>query len=288
MTKRQEVLIATVGTEPQVVTLVLDSLLAKGCDIKEVALLYTGASLITAGIEKIQKEIESEMYPPISLELVLITDGENILDDFRSAADVSVMSKIVFKTIKAYKQKGLIVNLSVAGGRKVMGILAMVVAQMLFKPEDRLWYFLTEGWKPGDKQEMHISDHNSHLLIEIPVMRWEKASILLGVEEFANPMEIIHWQEKLDNNQKMQRRREFVEHWLSKAERLVTELVCQGWDNAAIAQHLNKQERTVANQMTSIYAKLDEWLGFPDYRVERSILIAELAPYFALGIDNTG
>jgi len=40
--------------------------------------------------------------------------------------------------------------------------------------------------------------------------------------------------------------------------------------------------------LTSIYGKLYEWLDFPEGRVERSILIAELAPYFALQIDDTG
>jgi len=64
-----------------------------------------------------------------------------------------------------------------------------------------------------------ISDHNCHLLIEVPVVRWEESSLLLGMEEFASPLDLIRWQEKLINNKKMRRRREFVEHWLLKAER---------------------------------------------------------------------
>jgi CRISPR-associated protein Csx14 len=53
-------------------------------------------------------------------------------------------------------------------------------------------------------------------------------------------------------------------------------------DNSRIAAKLRKTERTVANQLTSVYNKLNEWLGFPDVTVGRSILIAELAPYFAI------
>jgi len=52
-------------------------------------------------------------------------------------------------------------------------------------------------------------------------------------------------------------------------------------DNASIAAHLRKKEQTVANQLHSIYEKLREWLGFPESRVERSVLIAEFAPYFS-------
>ncbi|MDI9480516.1 MAG: helix-turn-helix transcriptional regulator, partial [Bacillota bacterium] len=136
--------------------------------------------------------------------------------------------------------------------------------------------------------DMHIIDNNSHLLIEVPVVRWEESSLLLGMEEFVSPMDLIHWQEKLINNKKMRRKREFVKYWLSKAEEEVARLACQGWDNATIARQLHKKERTVVNQLTSIYGKLYEWLEFPEYRVERSILIAELAPYFTLNIDQTG
>jgi len=197
---QEETLIATVGTESQVVTLVLDSLLSKGCNIGELVLLYTEAPSVISGIEKIEHEIGN--YSPIIIRRVLIVGGGNALDDFRTADDVNIMSKIIYQVIKGCKQKGMTVHLSVAGGRKVMGIMAMVVAQMLFRAEDRLWYLLTEGLKSGDRQEMHINDHNSHLLIEIPVVRWEEASLLLGMEEFADPMDLIHWQENLDKNKK--------------------------------------------------------------------------------------
>lgn len=285
---QSEVLIATVGTEPQVITLMLDALLVRGCNISEVALLYTQSPLIIRGIEKIQCEIESELYPCINLKKVLIAGEKSVLDDFRTANDVNSMLKTIYKVVKEYKQKRATIHMSVSGGRKVMGIMAMVVAQMLFRGGDRLWYLLTEGWKPGDSQEMHISNYHNHLLIEVPVIRWEEGSLLLGMEEFATPMDLIRWQENMINNKKMRRRKEFVERWLSKAERQVARLACQGWGNAAIAEHLHKQERTVVNQMTSIYGKMYEWLEFPDCKVERSMLIAELAPYFTLRIDDTG
>jgi DNA-binding CsgD family transcriptional regulator len=81
----------------------------------------------------------------------------------------------------------------------------------------------------------------------------------------------------------MRRRGEFLCHWLSAAEREVVELlVREGSDNAGIARRLHKSEHTVANQLTRVYAKLHEFLGFPEATTGRSVLIAELAPYFAL------
>ena len=59
-------------------------------------------------------------------------------------------------------------------------------------------------------------------------------------------------------------------------------MACRGYDNATIASRLGKREQTVANQLRSVYEKLREWLGFPDYNVDRSVLIAQFAPYFAM------
>ena len=59
-------------------------------------------------------------------------------------------------------------------------------------------------------------------------------------------------------------------------------LACLGYDNAAIAAKLAKQEQTVANQLRGVYEKLRELLDFPDYTVDRNVLISRFAPYYSL------
>jgi CRISPR-associated protein Csx14 len=79
------------------------------------------------------------------------------------------------------------------------------------------------------------------------------------------------------------RKREFVEYKLTPAERKLVRLACKGLDNAALARQLYKSEKTVANQLTSIYEKLREWRSFrADIPVSRAVLIAEFATYFAM------
>jgi CRISPR-associated protein Csx14 len=111
---KPEILIATVGTEPQVITLVLDALLSRGCDISEVALLYTQSQLIIRGIEKIHCELESDLYPLITLKKDLIAGEKNAVDDFRTANDVNSMLKTIYTVIQEYKQKGATIHLSVS------------------------------------------------------------------------------------------------------------------------------------------------------------------------------
>ena len=283
-----EVLIATVGSEPQVVSWLLECLIDESLNINEVALIYTSSPNILASIEILETEFTTFYHPRIELNPILI-GGENAgLDDFRTDEDVNIYLQTIYNTIKSYKQSGAIIHLSIAGGRKVMGIMAMVAAQILFGPKDRAWYLFTEGWSPGDSRELHLSTGNRHKLLEVPVLRLEESYLLLGMSEFMSPTELIHWQENLLKNKKMRRCREFVEHWLTKAERKVALLACQGADNTAIAKQLIKQERTVANQLTSIYGKLQEWLDYPEHKVDRRTLIAELAPYFSLKHGDEG
>jgi CRISPR-associated protein Csx14 len=80
----------------------------------------------------------------------------------------------------------------------------------------------------------------------------------------------------------MRRRREFVERWLTSAERQVVQFACQGLDNATIARRLGRSQRTVANQLSAVYGKLQEWLGFAGPPATRSLLLSELVPYFEL------
>jgi len=56
-------------------------------------------------------------------------------------------------------------------------------------------------------------------------------------------------------------------------------------DNSGLARRLGKREQTVANQLTKIYRKFDEWRGIEGGipASTRAALIAELAPYLAPG-----
>lgn len=96
-------------------------------------------------------------------------------------------------------------------------------------------------------------------------------------------MGAIQAQRTMQREEDRRRKREFVERWLTQAEREVVRLASQGLDNAAIAECLDKAEKTVAYQLTSIYSKLHEWRGYrTDVPVSRAVLVATFATYFAL------
>jgi CRISPR-associated protein Csx14 len=72
-----------------------------------------------------------------------------------------------------------------------MGILRMVVSQLLFGPEDKVWYLITEGWKPGEAQRLHATGKDKVWLLPVPVLRWSEAGTLIQiVAELNDPTEV--------------------------------------------------------------------------------------------------
>jgi DNA-binding NarL/FixJ family response regulator len=50
-------------------------------------------------------------------------------------------------------------------------------------------------------------------------------------------------------------------------------LISEGLSNAALAARLDKSPKTIANQLSSIYAKLGEYFGLPETPDRTSLLV---------------
>jgi CRISPR-associated protein Csx14 len=278
----QQVLIATLGSEPQVVTLALDLLRARGHPIAEVIVVHTGGEEIQPALKQLVNEFSPSVfchYRPVPVE----HEGW-VVADFRTEEETAALLRTLYRTVLTEKRIGRLVHLSIAGGRKPMAVYGMVVAQLLFDEDDRLWHLLTEDWRPGAERVMHVRPGDHISLVPIPVLRWSTVSpVLTELAVREDPWEAIQAQQSIRQIEDHRRKREFIEHQLSRAEQALVRLACQGLDNAAIARQMYKSEKTVANQFTKVYEKLHEWRGFrKDVSVSRAALIAEFATYFVM------
>lgn len=277
-----QVLVATLGTEPQVVTLALDLLLGKGYPISEVIVVHTAGKAVRPALDALAAHfagMEGCRYRAVLVE----GDEGRPIPDIESETDVAALLRTLYRTVLAEKRAGRLVHLCIAGGRKPMAVYGMVVAQLLFDEDDRVWHLLSEGWQPGEERVMHVRPGDRVWLVPVPVLRWSSVSpVLTELALHEDPWEAIQAQRSMRWEEERQRKKEFVERWLTPAEREVARLVCLGLGNAAIARQLGKAESTVANQLTSVYAKLHEWRGYrTDVPVSRAALVRELAGYFA-------
>jgi CRISPR-associated protein Csx14 len=280
---RGDGLVATLGNEPQVITITLDLLLRQGYPVHHVIAVHTASRQVLRGLTLLERELAGPRYARVTFKPALVCDANKRVDDFREEADVQSLLRVLYLAVRDVKRSCRVVHVCVSGGRKVMGVAAMVVAQLLFGPDDHVWHLLSETWRPGTPRRLHVAPGEKAHLVPVPVLRWTDSAVMMAaLAELDDPIEAIRRYEDIVRGERMRRRREFVERWLTRAEREVAFLACRGLDNPGIARQLGRSERTVANQLTSVYAKLRDWLGFSGPAVTRPLLLSELVPYFEL------
>jgi CRISPR-associated protein Csx14 len=277
------ILIATLSTEPQAITRALDWLLAQGYPISELAVIHTTGEAIRPSWTRLDEEMERGAYPGVVYRRVPIVGSSRPVADILIEADIRALLQTLYRTIRAARQAGQMIHLSITSGRKTMAAYAMVAAQLLFGEDDRVWHLVsTERWTGGEKA-MHAGLGEQSQMVNVPVLRWANAATAAAIlEQTEDPWEAIRRQQSFAQNEANRRRREFLERYLSPAEREVAELlVRKGLNNKQLARRLAKSEQTVANQLTKIYRKFDEWREFPtgSSAASRAALIAEFAPY---------
>lgn len=276
---RAAALIATLGTEPQVITSTFDLLVEKGESIARLVVVHTVApeTHIETAIETLRREFERSEVP---LQLVAITDNGAPFSDVETPEAVRAAFRVLYNQVRAVKQEGLKVHLSIAGGRKTQAVFGMVVAQLLFDETDCLWH-LYSGGDFLESKRLHPQPGDQVHLISIPVIQWSKVSpIILDLAKIEDPFEALERQQQLRLREKLQDQAAFAKK-LSKAEaRVVHALVSGGLTDREIGQQLGISPRTVERHLRSVYAKAALHWDLED--VGRAQLVALLSLYFTL------
>src|SRR5918996_3970102 len=125
----EQVLIATLGSEPQVVTLALDLLRAQGYSITAVRVIHTMGESVQAGLQMLAEEFRKSTA--CSYETVAIEDEGWPVSDVASEKETAALMRTLYRVVLKEKRVGRTVHLSIAGGRKTMAAHGMVVAQLL-------------------------------------------------------------------------------------------------------------------------------------------------------------
>ncbi|MFQ5615942.1 MAG: CRISPR-associated ring nuclease [Anaerolineales bacterium] len=279
------ILIATLSTEPQGVTRVLDWLLAQGYPIGETAIVHTTGVVVRPAIERLDAEFAAGVYPGVRYRRIPITSAAGPVEDILSEKDAWALLRTLYRTIRIARQLRQPIHLSITSGRKTMAVYGMVAAQLLFGEHDRIWQMVsTRRWEGGEKR-LHATPGEQVRVISVPVVRWADAATAAALLEVEDPWDALQRQQTMTQREAARRRKEFLERYLTPKERELTLLlVKEGLDNAGLARRLGKREQTVANQLTRIYRKFDEWRGFHSSGGSvgtRAALIAEFAPYLA-------
>lgn len=265
-------LIATLGEQPQVVTLALDLLRQQGEQVDHVLVIHTGGEDPPA-VVRLREEEANYYGSSVAFHFRPIRVEGNIPADILTEADASAAFTTLYRALKQAKQRHRRVHLSLAGGRKVMSAYALTVAQMLFDADDCCWHLISEGplLQAG---RMHPQPGDRVQLVPVPVLRWSAISpVFTALAQHDDPWKAVQAQSHWVDQEARQRALAFLAA-LTPAERQLAELLAaEGLSNAALAVRLHRSEKTVANQLTSIYRKYWEARRVPG---SRSALMAEL------------
>jgi len=281
MTK-PSILIAPVGSKPQLATIALDLLQQQGENVQEVAVLHTTLARQTTrlSIARLGEEFP-RAYPGVRLRPICLCDEGGLpLNDVDSASAAREAFRVLYREVKAAKQAGRRVHLSIAGGRKIIAVYGMAAAQLLFDPDDRVWHIFSAPALVASQALHPVPGEAS--LIHAPVLRWSAVSpALTDMILSDDPFEAIERQERMRRADALRLAREFVERELSQAERQVVRLVvCDGLTDAEIAARTHHSVKTVGHQLSAAYRKAREFFDLG--RADRHTLMALLATYYAL------
>jgi CRISPR-associated protein Csx14 len=273
-------LIAPVGTKPQLVTIALDLLRARGEVVQETIVLHTTLDRAAnrASVARLGDEFP-DAYPDVHFRPICLCDERGIpLRDVASEPAAREAFHVLYREIKAAKQVGHRVHLSIAGGRKIIAVYAMAAAQLLFEADDRVWHIFSV---PAliESKALHPQSGEARL-IRVPVLRWSEVSpVLTDLMLSDDPFEALQRQEERLQEDALRSARLFVEQELSPAERDVVRLVvCDGLTDAQIGEATHRSPKTVGHHLSSAYAKARAFFGLT--QADRHTLTSLLTSYY--------
>lgn len=262
----QAVLVATLGAEPQVISLATQLLLRQTEPLVNVVVLHTHEQFmpVAKALPMLQSHFaDRPAWPPLNTVLIPTQDvlSPEQLDEFANT---------LYHTLKQWIAASYRVHLLLAGGRKPMAMLGMSIAQMLLGPDDRVWYLHSdETLRQSGRMLLEADDQAELIAIPLPTLSPTPAHFRHAFQA-ETPNDARH---RLAEEQ-TRRIAYFLQNELTAAEREVATLVAtEVLTVKEIAARLHKSPKTVTNQLNTIYSKLESRFGLaPDVGVKREFL----------------
>lgn len=263
--KSKELLIATVGESPQVVTLALDGLLRRGISIQRVVVVQPVEAQEKIRLAVSRLKAEEAFYLEkhgIRFDFrVFEGDDGHQPTDTRSKTDAEAVLQTLNREVMRAKQEGWRVHLSIAGGRKIISALGVVSAQFHFDEADCCWH-VVEGAQ-ADRDAMHPGPNEPVILVDVPILSWKlwkpviAGSLSLALTE--NPIQTQQLLRHLED--KVQRAHKLCDFYFEKLnyteQRVLALLALEGLSNDELRARLGC---SVKNKITDICQKYGDFI----------------------------
>jgi len=172
--------VATLGGQPQIITLALDRLLAQGVPIVEVIVVHLARSTprYQDALQVLAEQFAGDCYGSrrIRYRPLAIAYGINEVEDVIHPQALDATQNRFEQIFPTLKQQGYIIHLCPTGGRRMLGMLALIAAQMSFDRLDRVWHLYSSDTirQQTDRGALlHVAATETDLrLLPIPFQPW--------------------------------------------------------------------------------------------------------------------
>lgn len=125
----------------------------------------------------------------MSLRNVSICDERGALPDIRDEAAAEATWQAVYRLVADLKNQGRRLHVCIAGGRRIMGLMAMSAAMLHFGHQDRLWHLYTPDElrrRAFEGAVMHVGPEGGVRLIQVPMA--PLGAYFPGLQALARPV----------------------------------------------------------------------------------------------------
>jgi CRISPR-associated protein (TIGR02584 family) len=284
--RSNSLLIATLGSKAQIITLTLDLLQRQGDLPGEVVVVHTWRDRFETAqaLARLQADLPFA-YPQVIYRSMELCDDSGPLRDVTAPQEVECAFRALYAEVRAAKLAERAVHMQIAGGRRTLTVFGMATAQMLFDERDRLWHLSSQP-ALEDSGRLHAGPDEWARLIPIPVVLWGRLSpVFEELSTVADPFDAAERLRQYRLREKWDTARTFVLGSLTGAEQRVAELLArEGLTDAEIAMRLSISPRTVERHLGDIYLKAAAHWDLPG--VNRAQLITLLHLYYSTSGSN--
>ncbi len=286
---RTSTLISTMGGQAQVVTFALDALLAQGEVVDQVVVLHLSAEnpRVQRALTQLGMEFANDIYAPTGATCrfrhVVIRDGDHPLLDIQDEAAASATWRVVHELISSLKAQGRRLHLCLAGGRRMMGLLAMSAAMLIFDHHDRIWHMYTPTAflaRARDGAILHARPEDGVRLIQVPVVPWGVYFPALRALAQTPPDQALALQVRWLDQTERTRCQAVVER-LTPRQLDVLRAFAAGLTPQEVAEHLCISLKTVDTHKTAILGECrNAWAVPDDAWLDYHFLRDRFGPFF--------
>jgi CRISPR-associated protein Csx14 len=263
-------LIATLGGQPQVLTFALDDLLARGEAVDEAAAVHVAphTPAMQQSLARLAEAFAGGRYAgrPCRLHSVVLGNSAADLEDIIDEAAAEATWQTLHRLLGQLKGEGRRLHLVVTGGPRLIGLMAMSAATLLFDHQDRLWHLYT----PRSVRQaasggaiLHVGPQSGVRLIQVPMAPWGAYFPALRLLASATSSQVLAAQARwMDEGERSRCRA--AESRLTGRQVEVLRAFAAGLSPQEVAERLDVTLKTVDSHKTAILGECRIAWGLPE------------------------